>query len=149
MRQPSHPSKAVSGRAPLAQKRVATSGTVPPVTRVPVRAMPRLGRQGGCTARAYIHVDKRRHYLGPYDDPAVHELYARLTRVWERTGHVDLTLIQQARTPSTGHRTTIAELGEQSCEPIPTRTRSRPKRSLSRSVCVRSTVTAGAGIRTS
>ena len=113
MRHPSHPSKAVSGRAPLAQKRVATSGTVPPVTRVPVRAMPRLGRQGGCTARAYIHVAKRRHYLGPYDDPAVHELYARLTRVWDRTGHIDLSLIQEARTPSTGHKRTIAELGEQ------------------------------------
>ena len=113
MRHPSHPANAVSPAHHSAAGRVAMSGTVPPVTRVPVRAMPRLGRQGGCTARAYIHVAKRRHYLGPYDDPAVQELYARLTRVWERTGHVDLSLIQDARTPSTGHKTTIAELGEQ------------------------------------
>jgi len=64
-------------------------------------------------ARAFVHVAKKRYYLGSYDDPAVRELYARLTRVWERTGHIDLSLIQEARTPSAGNKMTIAELGEQ------------------------------------
>jgi len=42
---------------------------------------------------------------------AVRELYARLTRVWGRTGHIDLSLIHEARHTATDHRTTIAELG--------------------------------------
>lgn len=109
--QPSHPSNAVSGPSGT---RVAPSGYPPPLpplpVRVPVRRMPRLGR---CVARAFIHVAKKRYYLGKHDDPAVHELYTRLTRVWDRTGHIDLSLIQEARTPRTGHGTTIAELGEQ------------------------------------
>ncbi|MCH8151388.1 MAG: site-specific integrase [Planctomycetes bacterium] len=75
---------------------------------MPVRRMPRLGR---CVTRAFVHVAKKRYYLGSYDDPAVQELYARLTGVWERTGHIDLSLIQEARHTTTDHRTTIAELG--------------------------------------
>ena len=55
--------------------------------------MPRLGR---CVARAFVHVAKKRYYLGAYNDPAVRELYARLTRVWDRTGHIDLSLIHEA-----------------------------------------------------
>ena len=106
--QPSHSINPVSPRAPLDSGRVATSGTVQPVTRVPVRRMPRLGR---CVARAFVHVAKKRYYLGAYNDPAVRELYARLTRVWDRTGHIDLSLIHEARHPATDHRTTIAELG--------------------------------------
>ena len=74
--------------------------------------MPRLGKQPGRNDRAYIHVAKKRHYLGAYGDPAVQELYSRLTRMWERTGHIDLSLIQEARTACTDARTTITELGE-------------------------------------
>ncbi len=106
--QPSHSINPVSPRAPLDSGRVATSGTVQPVTRVPVRRMPRLGR---CVARAFVHVAKKRYYLGAYNDPSVRELYARLTRVWDRTGHIDLSLIHEARHTATDHRTTIAELG--------------------------------------
>ncbi len=43
--------------------------------------MPTLLRQGGCTTRAFIKLNRKRHYLGAYDDPTVQELYARLTRV--------------------------------------------------------------------
>ena len=108
--QPSHPINPVIPRAPLDSGRVATSGYLPPVPplRVPVRRMPRLGR---CVARAFVHVAKKRYYLGAYNDPAVRELYARLTRVWGRTGHIDLSLIHEARHTATDHRTTIAELG--------------------------------------
>ncbi len=108
--QPSHPINPVSPRAPLDSGRVASSGYLPPVPplRVPVRRMPRLGR---CVARAFVHVAKKRYYLGAYNDPAVRELYARLTRVWDRTGHIDLSLIHEARHTATDHRTTIAELG--------------------------------------
>ena len=89
--QPSRSSNAVSPPVPLDSGRVASSGYPPPVppVRLPVRRMPRLGR---CVARAFVHVAKKRYYLGADDDPAVHELYARLTRVWERTGHIDLSL---------------------------------------------------------
>ena len=99
-KQPSQSSNAVS----------RPSGTAAP-TRVPVRRMPCLLRQPGCTTRAFIKLKRKRHYLGAYDDPAVQELYARLTRVWERTGHIDLSLIQEARHTTTDHRTTIADLG--------------------------------------
>ncbi len=110
--QPSHPSNVVAQPVPLDSGRVAASGYQPPVppVRVPVRRMPRLGR---CVTRAFVHVAKKRYYVGRYDNPAVQELYARLTRVWDRTGHIDLSLIREARTPSAGNKTTIAELGEQ------------------------------------
>ncbi len=65
------------------------SGTAAASTRVPVRRMPCLLRQPGCTTRAFIKLKRKRHYLGAYDDPAVQELYARLTRVWERTAFSD------------------------------------------------------------
>ncbi len=99
-KQPSQSSNAVS----------RPSGTAAP-TRVPVRRMPCLLRQPGCTTRAFIKLKRKRHYLGAYDDPAVQELYARLTRVCERTGQIDLSLIQEARHTTTDHRTTIADLG--------------------------------------
>ncbi len=60
-----------------------------------------------------IMLGRKRYYLGAYSDPAVHELYARLARHWDRTGNIDLNMIQEARTPgSAGDQTTIAELGE-------------------------------------
>ena len=111
--QPSQSSNAVSHPVPFDAGQVAPSGTAAALTRVPVRRMPSLLRQPGCTTRAFIKLNRKRHYLGAYDDPAVRELYARLTRVWERTGHIDLSLIQEARHTTTDHRTTIAELGEQ------------------------------------
>ncbi len=117
MKQQSHPSNAVSRPlGPCAQPAQPQPPTRPSASprRVPVRRMPRLGR---CVARAFVHVAKKRYYLGSYDDPAVQELYARLTRVWDRTGHIDLSLIQEARTPSAGNKTTIAELGEQFRQP--------------------------------
>ena len=100
--QPSQSSNAVSG----------LSSTAAASTRVPVRRMPGLLRQPGCTTRAFIKLNRKRHYLGAFDDSAVRELYARLTRVWERTGHIDLSLIHEARLTTTDHRPTIAELGE-------------------------------------
>ncbi len=111
--QPSQSSNAVSHPVPLDSGRVVSSGTPAAPSRVPVRRMPSLLRQPGCTTRAFIKLNRNRHYLGAYDDPAVRELYARLTRVWERTGHIDLSLIHEDRSPSIGHKTTVAELGEQ------------------------------------